>query len=128
WQPDLSRETRLRTDREYAETFRELFTEAVRCRMRSAFPIGSHLSGGLDSSSISCTARNLLAAEGAGPLHTFSAVFPSLPEGARRIIDERPYVDAVLAQGGFQPHRIQADQISPLVDLDRILWHCDEAV
>ncbi len=48
---------------EYLEQFRELFTEAVRCRLRSAFPLGTHLSGGQDSSSIACVAAPILAGE-----------------------------------------------------------------
>jgi len=46
---DPSREIRLRSDDEYADAFRERFTEAVRDRLRSAYPVGSSLSGGLDS-------------------------------------------------------------------------------
>ena len=123
---DPSREIRLRSDDEYAEAFREKFTAAVRSRLRSAFPVGSLLSGGLDSSSIVGTARRLLAAD-ARPLHTFSAIFPSLPEADLRRIDERPFVDAVVAMGGLTPHYVRADQLSPLGDLDQVLWHEDEA-
>src|SRR6267142_6895205 len=61
WSLDPSRSQVMRSDEEYAEAFRELFTEAVRCRLRSAFPLGFMLSGGLDSSSVTCVARNLLA-------------------------------------------------------------------
>lgn len=57
WSSDPTREVRLHSDQEYAEAFREIFTEAVRCRLRSAFPVGSTLSGGLDSSSIASTLR-----------------------------------------------------------------------
>jgi len=127
WSLDPLRELRLNSDAAYAEEFRQLFTEAVRCRLRSAFPVGSTLSGGLDSSSIACTARKLLAAEGNRRLHTFSAIFPGLPEGDLPKIDERHYISAVLATGGFEPHYVQADRLSPLADLDRVLWHEDEA-
>jgi asparagine synthase (glutamine-hydrolysing) len=128
WSLDPGRELRLRSDAEYAEAFRDIFSQAVRCRLRSAFPVGSALSGGLDSSSIACTARDLLAAEGKGPLQTFSAIFPSLPEEDRRVIDERPCIEAVVAMGGLEPHYVRADQLSPLAELDRILWHLDEAL
>ncbi len=114
------------SDREYEEAFRELFTESVRCRLRSAFPVGTTLSGGLDSSSIACAARDYFRIKSRGPLHTFSAVFPSLPEADRRRIDERSYMNEVLLGGGFIAHEVRADELSPLGDLERILWHQDD--
>lgn len=113
WKLDPSREIQLNSNQEYAKAFREVFTEAVRSRLRSAFPIGSTLSGGLDSSSVSCTARKLLDRD--VPLHTFSAVFDTFTES-----DERPYQDAVLAQGGFESCRVGVDNISPLVDIQQM--------
>lgn len=123
WSLDPCREVRLNSHEEYAEAFREIFTEAVRCRLRSAFPIGSTLSGGLDSSSVACISRQLLAQSGNQKLHTFSAIFPSLPNEELRLIDERIYMDAVHAIGGFEPHYVQADQLSPLI---KLLWQEDE--
>lgn len=128
WAFDPTRELRLRSNEEYAEAFRGLFTEAVRCRLRSAFPVGSALSGGLDSSSIVCTARNLPLREGKQHLHTFSAVFPSLPATDLRRIDERPFIAAVVSMGRVEAHYVHADLLSPLADLDQVLWHEDEAV
>lgn len=122
WSLDPTREIRYSSDEEYAGAFREIFTEAVRCRLRSAYPVGSMLSGGLDSSSIVCVARRLLADDGSDQLHTFSAIFDDVPE-----CDERHFINAVLAQGELKPHYVHADQLSPLVDLDRVLWHEDEA-
>ncbi|MGH9900717.1 MAG: lasso peptide isopeptide bond-forming cyclase [Pyrinomonadaceae bacterium] len=128
WSLAPSRELRLGSDSEYAEAFKELFTEAVRCRQRAAFPVGSTLSGGLDSSSIGCTAREVFAADGNRPVHTFSAIFPGLPKEVLPRLDERRYVDAVLSKGGFEPHFVRADLLSPLTDVDKVLWHEDEAV
>lgn len=128
WAPDLSAEIRLSSDAEYAEAFREIFTEAVRCRLRSAFPIGSMLSGGLDSSSITCTMRQVFSGDTARRPHTFSAIFPSLPATDLRQIDERRYVSSVVAMGGVCPHYVLADRLSPLTDLDRIFRHMDEAI
>jgi asparagine synthase (glutamine-hydrolysing) len=125
WSLDPSRRVRLRSDEDYAAAFREVFTAAVRSRVRSAFPVGSTLSGGLDSSSIACAARNLLGKQGAR-LHTFSAIFPSLPKNDLRKIDERKYIEAVIAQGGFEPYYLRADLLSPLSDFDKVLWHGDE--
>ena len=121
WALDPLREHERRSDSEYAEEFRAIFTEAVRCRMRSAFPVGSMLSGGLDSSSIACVARKLLPENES--LHTFSIVHDVVKK-----CDEREFQDAVLAKGGFVPHYLQNDSVSPLIDLDDILWHEDEAI
>jgi asparagine synthase (glutamine-hydrolysing) len=122
WSLDPSRELQLRSDDAYAEAFRELFIEAVRCRLRSAFPVGSMLSGGMDSSSVTCVARQLLAPHGGQRLLTFSAIFEDVTE-----CDERPFINAVLARNSLEPHYVHGDQISPLVDLDQVLWHQDEA-
>ncbi len=122
WTLDPQRELRLDSDEAYAQTFRHIFTEAVRCRLRSAFPIGSHLSGGLDSSSVACVARNLLQAE-QQPLHTLSLIFDAVPQ-----CDERSYINTVLAQGGMIPHFIHGDQFSALSNLDEVFEYEDEAL
>jgi len=121
WFLDPTREIRYGSDEEYAEAYREIFTNAVSCRLRSAFPVGSTLSGGLDSSSITCVARKLLAENGDRRLHTFSAIYDDVPE-----CDERPFINTVLAQGNLEPHYVHPDQLSPLADLDRVFWHEDE--
>jgi asparagine synthase (glutamine-hydrolysing) len=123
WSLDPTREIRLGSDDDYAAALRELFVQAVSCRMRSAYPLGSMLSGGLDSSAITSTAKLLLAQNGGGRLPTLSAVFDRVPES-----DEREFQQAVLEQGGLDPFILHADQFGPLTDLDRVLWHEDEAL
>lgn len=121
WALDPDRELRLGSDGEYAEAFRDILTESVRCRLRSAYPVGSQLSGGLDSSAIVCVARRLFAENGGKTLHTFSAVFDEVPE-----CDERRYIEAVLGGGGVEPHYMRGDRLSPLGDIDRVLEHQEE--
>lgn len=60
WVLNPDHEIRYRRDADYEEHFRQLFTEAVRCCMRSDGPVWSDLSGGLDSSSIVCVADQLI--------------------------------------------------------------------
>lgn len=125
WSPDAVPDVRFATDDEYAEAFRDIFGRAVNARLRSVRPIGATLSGGLDSSSIVCMSRHLLRA-GGSLLHTFSLIFPDLPDRERRLIDEREFVDAVIGLGGVQSHLVRGDTLSPLSDVTRILWHLDE--
>ncbi|MBK8151334.1 MAG: hypothetical protein IPK58_24840 [Acidobacteria bacterium] len=80
WTLDPEREIRLKSDAEYSEQFRAHFYESVRCRLRSAFPVGAMLSGGLDSSSIACAAYELHDPAHSGPLHTFPSPLTSQPE------------------------------------------------
>lgn len=115
WALDPERETRLGSDSEYAEAFRELFVDAVRARMAGPARAGAMLSGGLDSSSIACAAMKLSEADGGAPLPTFSAVFDITTS-----CDEREYIDAVLATGSFEPTYFVADTTSPLAEFDRV--------
>lgn len=116
-QPEL----RLDSDDAYAEAFRTIFTEAVRCRLRSALPLGSQLSGGLDSSAVTCVARHLLRQENRTPLHTISSIFDSVPE-----CDERSFINTILEQGDVTPHYVHADQVGPLSELNHIWNYEDE--
>lgn len=122
WQLDPDREIKLESDQAYADKFREIFIEAVRCRLRSAFSIGSHLSGGLDSSSIVCVARRLLSDANKPLLHTFSNLFDDVPE-----CDERSFIHAVTEAGGLIPHYVHADQFGLFSDLEQIWQYEEEA-
>jgi len=121
WSLDPTRELRLSSNEEYAEAFREKFTEAVRCRLRSTFPVGSMLSGGLDSSSITCVASQLLSLSTEQPLHTFSAIFDPASKS-----DESPFIKAVVEQVNLEPHYMRGDRVSPLGDIESVLWQLDE--
>lgn len=119
WSADASHELRLTSDADYAAAFREIFSDAVRCRLRTAFRVGCFLSGGLDSSSIACVAQRQ---NGHHKVPTFSATFDGVPQ-----CDERTFIDKIVQQGGFEPHFVPADRLSPLIDLQQMFWHQDEA-
>ncbi|MCU1335640.1 MAG: asnB [Bryobacterales bacterium] len=128
WSLDPHRELKLASDEEYSEAFKTCFVESVRCRLRSAYPVVSALSGGLDSSSITCVARQLYDSAGNHqPLDTVSLIFPGLPKEDLRYIDEREFIDAVLTTGNYRPHFVHADQLTPLQDVRQIQFHLDEA-
>jgi asparagine synthase (glutamine-hydrolysing) len=124
WVLDPEREIRLGSNQEYEEAMREIFFESVRCRLRSDFPAGSMLSGGLDSSSIVCAARKIIQENGSKPLHTFSAIFPESAKLDPRI-DERKFIEAVSSLGSVVQHDVIADRCSPLLD---ILWNQAEPI
>jgi asparagine synthase (glutamine-hydrolysing) len=121
WRLNPEKELRLKSDHEYAEGFRDLFSQAVQCRLRSSHPVGAMLSGGLDSSSVACVARDFLRVRGGQRLQTFSAVFDEVIE-----CDERAYIRTVLEQGHCEPNFIVMDSLSPLSDAESITWHLDE--
>ncbi len=127
WALDPDRELPPASDEDYAAQFRDLFQQAVHCRLRSAYKVGTTLSGGLDSSSITGTARDLLTQEGCEegcekPLHTFSAVFDEFSD-----CDERAYIEPLLAQGRLKHHYVKSDKLSPLEHINKMFWHQDEA-
>jgi len=60
WQPPVEKTIRYANESDYEEKLRELFREAVSCRLQSSEPVVAELSGGLDSSSIVCMASQLI--------------------------------------------------------------------
>jgi len=55
---------RFRAEADYVDAFREIYARAVRDRLRAVHPIGVHLSGGLDSSSVAVMAARELGRPG----------------------------------------------------------------
>jgi asparagine synthase (glutamine-hydrolysing) len=104
---------------EAAQRFGELFADSVRLRLRSDVPVGSCLSGGLDSSAIVCQA-NLLRTPGAGPLHTFNAA----SEDPR--FDERRWCAIVNHRVGAAAHHVFPSGEEFERDLDALIWHQEE--
>lgn len=127
WYPPSKSKNRFRSNGDYEEEFRAIFTEAVTCRLRSIYPAGSLLSGGLDSSSISCVASRYLEETGNAPLETFSAIFPSIAKIDSRI-DERPYIESVVRHIRCSPNFVEADTFSPFQDMDKLHWHADHPI
>lgn len=83
-----------RTQDEYVEHFRNLFREAVRCRLRSITPAGIFVSGGLDSSSVACMTAHIINEDKGGiqqDIRLYSCLFSGY-EAA----DECDYLEAVL--------------------------------
>lgn len=75
WELTVPERLNFKNNQEYIEGYKELFDASVKNRVRSAFPVGAELSGGLDSSSIAAVAQKHLIAENK-ELNVFSRVLP----------------------------------------------------
>ena len=108
---------------EAARECHRLLSDSVRLMLRSDVPVGSCLSGGIDSSSVVCLAHRLLTADGiTGRQRTFSAVAPSTP------IDERGWIDEVVKATGVDAYFVTPAQADLAAAAARLAWHQDEPV
>ncbi|MGO4573049.1 asparagine synthase (glutamine-hydrolyzing) [Microvirga sp. 2TAF3] len=109
------------SEAEAADRFRELLTDSVRMHLRSDVPVGSCLSGGLDSSAIVCLMSDMLADEGEGArVNTVSACY------AEKSVDEKPFMEAVVGKTGANPHYIFPRAEEVFKRAGDITWHQDE--
>ncbi len=101
WQPGQTPERRYAAEQDYVEELRALLRTAVECRTASPHPIGAHISGGLDSSSVAVLAHRSLQSRGRS-ITGFSWA-PPLPEDPALLLpnDERKLVEATRQMEGF---------------------------
>ncbi|MEJ5207447.1 MAG: asparagine synthase (glutamine-hydrolyzing) [Burkholderiaceae bacterium] len=102
-------------EREVFTHFRELLVDAVRLRMRSDVPVGSCLSGGLDSSAIVCIARQLLGQD--ADYHTFTGRFPGTAA------DEWVYASQVVDATGVHSHVVEPTVDGFIAELPTFVWY-----
>ncbi len=108
WSPGQGPDVRLRDSREYAQALRGLLESAVDDRVQFDAPVGSHLSGGLDSTGVTVLAQRMLRQRGRG----LTRAYAWTPEVSDRYPwvdgDERRLIDAVCRCEGLQWNGPQA--------------------
>jgi len=99
------------------ERFLELFKDSISLRLRSDVPVGTCLSGGLDSSSIVCILNKMLI-----PVQqkTFSSCFED------KKFDEREYIEEVIKSTNLNPFYTFPDINHIYPQIEKIVWHQDE--
>jgi len=122
WALDPGREIHFGSSKEVPEAFLEVFTRAVKSRLRGVSPVGSMLSGGLDSSAIVGVARRLLADGDVGPLPTYSVVSQQ-----GKACKETEAIRAMLAMEDLAPVLIEIGELdSYRRDLEKLLFSTDD--
>ena len=114
-------------DRDYADRFYELFQDSIRLRLRSDVPVGTCLSGGLDSSSIVCLGNRLMFDhQNIDPMligtkqKTFSSCYEDVTH------DERKFIEMVIRQTGAEKNYIFPTAEEFFQELPKLIWHQDE--
>jgi asparagine synthase (glutamine-hydrolysing) len=103
----------------FADELREGLIDSVRLHLQSDVPLGAHLSGGVDSSTVVALAARQIGE----PLHTFSGAFAEGEE-----FDERRYIRTVVRALGTQHREVVPSGRELPALLPRLLWHLDEPV
>ncbi|MCG8390510.1 MAG: asparagine synthase (glutamine-hydrolyzing) [Cytophagales bacterium] len=106
---------------EAIEQFYFLLKDSVALRMRSDVPVGSALSGGLDSSTIVSLMREVLTDQNKGE-HLIKTITSCQRDKA---YDEWAYAEKVAKKVNTQPHQVFPSFEKLGDDLDRFLWHMD---
>ncbi len=124
WYLEHTPDVHYKIDQDFVDAFLEIYSEAVRCRLRSYHPVGVTLSGGLDSGSVAVMAARELR-RGGHRLAAFTSV-PLYDTGGlnipHRFGDEGPFA-SVTAQfaGNIDIHTIQTEDITPLAGAELFL-------
>lgn len=102
------------------DSFRELFIDSVKIRLRSDVPVSCMLSGGMDSTSITCVAHKVLGI----PVMTFSGITGE----DKGVYDESEYIDEVIKETGAEHKYIKPEPSDLFTILEEMLFFHDEPI
>ncbi|HSZ03237.1 MAG TPA: asparagine synthase (glutamine-hydrolyzing) [Terriglobales bacterium] len=119
WRPEFANSNGHRpfSQTEAIELVRNRFREAVRVRLRSHVPVGAFLSGGVDSTLVVSTIRELLPH---ASLTTFCASFDD------EELNEAPYARRIAERIGSDHHEVHFSSTELLSVFDDLIDHYDE--
>jgi asparagine synthase (glutamine-hydrolysing) len=119
WQPAFVKSNGHRpfSREEAIESLRHRFREAVRLRLRSDVPVGAFLSGGVDSTLVASTVRELLPS---ASFTTFCASFDD------EQLNEAPYARQIAEHIGSEHHEVRFSTAELLETFDALIDHYDE--
>jgi asparagine synthase (glutamine-hydrolysing) len=118
WDLDFNEQI-LKTEQEIADELKFFLSDAVNIHLRSDVKVGCHLSGGLDSSTVTC----LAARKSNQQIKTFSGKFAE-----DKFYDETKYAKMVAAAAGTEYLEIIPSIEFFIENLHKIVWHMDEPV
>jgi asparagine synthase (glutamine-hydrolysing) len=104
--------------RQISEQIMALLMEATRIRLRADVPVGSYLSGGLDSSGIT----SLIARHFNDHVRTFGVRFQE------RDFDEGRYQSEMAAFLNVRHHELVADNALIAETFPQVVWHCETPI
>lgn len=127
WHWPAATDPRARFDADEAarlqQRYVELLDDAVRLRLRADVPVGTALSGGLDSSSVAWLVNRQLRGQGvSGHQQVFSSVWP---DPSHRALDESAWIDQVAGALDVDSHRIEARWQHLPIEHERMVWALD---
>ena len=107
------------TSRYFDERLRELLPESVNLHLRADVPVGTYLSGGLDSSAVASIASR----QSNGDFKAFTGKF-SFSED----YDESRYARALAEWRGFSLHEIDITAADFIENIRKVIYHLDYPV
>jgi asparagine synthase (glutamine-hydrolysing) len=105
-----------RRDDQWIEELRAILLDSVRLRLRSDVPVGTCLSGGMDSSSV----IHLMSRLREGPVSAFSVLYDDAG------FQEATFVRAMTASLPIVAHEVRPTGDDLYETLPKIVWHNDE--
>ena len=116
WDLDFTIDT-YHTEEYFEHELLHLLEDAVRLQVRADVPVGAHLSGGLDSSTVACLASSRLG----GRIHTFGGGFKDGPQ-----YDEMPYARLVAQSIQAEHHEVFPDADDFVEIMPQLAYAMDE--
>ncbi len=113
--PTANQQIPQRQDNEYIELFRHKLEEAVQIRLRSDVPVGSFLSGGIDSSAV----LGIAAKSSSDPIRAFTVSFD------RPAYDEEPIARETAKYVGADFQVIRLNQSDFAEHISDAIWHAE---
>ena len=119
---NLKNSSRKQSGKRAYTDFKNVLKKAVEFRLRADVSVGSCLSGGLDSSTIVCMAKQILKEKFENNFVTVSSCFGE----AEKEFDEQEYIDEVIKTTKAIARKVFPDFKDFKENLDSIVWHMDE--
>lgn len=118
WDPDFSTDF-FHTENFFVSELQNILESTVKQQMRSDVPVGSYLSGGLDSSLVTILASKLVDR----PLKSFSGAFHEGPE-----FNELKFARIAAKKANAELHEIYPTEQEFIDLLPKLIYHLDEPV
>jgi asparagine synthase (glutamine-hydrolysing) len=122
WDLQFEPDPRIRPD-VWAAGLRERFEAAVDLQLRSDVPVGTFLSGGMDTGSICAVASRRLPG-----MHSFTCGFalPTELSELEQYFDERPEARGLAEDFKTSHHELELDSRTLQMVMPLVVWHLDE--